>query len=151
MVVLLLENSNRASFASLFWEGSASAPCDLHLATKVNMNHSFCCSDSSTVNYPRMEWLKPAVGCSCHCLAISLLLRHFKCWQMTNETLPHTAGPIQVATRSTLFSTSPRWCLLEQASERWLLIYTGTYQCHRVTEVNISPKNQYFLTKQRDC
>ena len=38
MAVLLLETSNRASFASLIWEGSASAPCDLHLATEVNMN-----------------------------------------------------------------------------------------------------------------
>ena len=56
MAVLLLETSNRASFASLIWEGSASAPCDLHLATEVRMNMNHCCSDSSTVNRTILGW-----------------------------------------------------------------------------------------------
>ena len=56
MAVLLLETSNRASFASLIWEGSASAPCDLHLATEVRMNMNHCCSDSSTVNRTIPGW-----------------------------------------------------------------------------------------------
>ena len=99
MAILVLSSGNHASFTSSVWERWASAPYDLHLVAEVNMKafiktifHKVCIfvrkiepegkttldlilRFSQFVNLLRMEWLKPTVECSSHCLPTMQLLR----------------------------------------------------------------------------
>jgi len=95
MGILHLETNNHASFASLIWGGSASAPCDLHLITEDGMIEAHC-----GMLFPLSRYLAAI------------------------ESLPNTAGPIQVV----LTETS-----LRAVSAVKDLVYTGTCDLDKLT------------------